>query len=150
MCIRDRHNGEVKALVGGYSYISSEFNRATQAQRQPGSAFKPIVYAAALENGYLPNTLILDAPFVIDDYSKDGIWRPTNYGDKFYGLSTLRLGVEKSRNLMTVRLSDRIGLDKIAKISTDLGIYEKFPYVISSSLGSLESSLLKITSAYAS
>ena len=96
--------------------------------------FKPIVYLAALENGYSPVTKVLDAPFVIDDYSKDGIWRPTNYGDKFYGLSTLRLGIEKSRNLMTVRLSDRIGLDKIAKISTDLGIYEKFPYLISSSL----------------
>ena len=109
-----------------------------------GSSFKPIVYLTALENGYSPVSKVLDAPFVIDDYSKDGIWRPTNYGDKFYGSSTLRLGIEKSRNLMTVRLSDRLGLEKIAKISKDLGIYDKFPFLISSSLGSLESSLLKL------
>ncbi len=148
LVVLENKTGRILAMVGGYD-SSSSFNRTTQAKRQLGSSFKPIVYLSALENGYTPVSKVLDAPFVIDDYSKDGIWRPTNYGDKFYGLSTLRLGIEKSRNLMTVRLSDRIGLDKIAKISTDLGIYEKFPYVISSSLGSLESSLLKITSAYA-
>ncbi len=148
LVVLENKTGRILAMVGGYD-ASSSFNRSTQAKRQLGSSFKPIVYLTALENGYSPVSKILDAPFVIDDYSKDGIWRPTNYGDKFYGLSTLRLGIEKSRNLMTVRLSDRIGLEKIAKISTDLGIYEKFPYLISSSLGSLESSLLKITSAYA-
>ena len=148
LVVLENKTGRILAMVGGYD-SSSSFNRSTQAKRQLGSSFKPIVYLAALENGYSPVTKVLDAPFVIDDYSKDGIWRPTNYGDKFYGLSTLRLGIEKSRNLMTVRLSDRVGLDKIAKISTDLGIYEKFPYLISSSLGSLESSLIKITSAYA-
>ena len=149
LVVLENNTGRILAMVGGYD-SSSSFNRSTQAKRQLGSSFKPIVYLAALENGYSPVTKVLDAPFVIDDYSKDGIWRPTNYGDKFYGLSTLRLGIEKSRNLMTVRLSDRIGLEKIAKISKDLGIYEKFPYLISSSLGSLESSLVKITSAYAS
>ncbi len=148
LVVLENKTGRILAMVGGYD-SSSSFNRSTQAKRQLGSSFKPIVYLSALENGYSPVSKVLDAPFVIDDYSKDGIWRPTNYGDKFYGLSTLRLGIEKSRNLMTVRLSDRIGLDKIAKISTDLGIYDNFPYVISSSLGSLESSLLKITSAYA-
>ena len=148
LIVLENNTGRILAMVGGYD-SSSSFNRSTQAKRQLGSSFKPIVYLAALENGYSPVTKVLDAPFVIDDFSKDGIWRPTNYGDKFYGLSTLRLGIEKSRNLMTVRLSDRIGLDKIGKISTDLGIYEKFPYLISSSLGSLESSLIKITSAYA-
>ena len=148
LVVLENKTGRILAMVGGYD-ASSSFNRVTQAKRQLGSSFKPIVYLAALENGYSPVSKVLDAPFVIDDYSKDGIWRPTNYGDKFYGLSTLRLGIEKSRNLMTVRLSDRIGLEKIAKISTDLGIYDKFPYLISSSLGSLESSLLKITSAYA-
>ena len=148
LVVLENNTGRILAMVGGYD-SSSSFNRSTQAKRQLGSSFKPIVYLAALENGYSPVTKVLDAPFVIDDYSKDGIWRPTNYGDKFYGLSTLRLGIEKSRNLMTVRLSDRIGLDKIAKISKDLGIYEKFPYLISSSLGSLESTLMKITSAYA-
>ena len=148
LVVLENNTGRILAMVGGYD-SSSSFNRSTQAKRQLGSSFKPIVYLAALENGYSPVTKVLDAPFVIDDYSKDGIWRPTNYGDKFYGLSTLRLGIEKSRNLMTVRLSDKIGLDKIAKVSKDLGIYEKFPYLISSSLGSLESSLIKITSAYA-
>ncbi len=148
LVVLENKTGRILAMVGGYD-SSSSFNRSTQAKRQLGSSFKPMVYLAALENGYSPVTKVLDAPFVIDDYSKDGIWRPTNYGDKFYGLSTLRLGIEKSRNLMTVRLSDKIGLEKIAKISTDLGIYEKFPYLISSSLGSLESSLIKITSAYA-
>ena len=147
LVVLENNTGRILAMVGGYD-SSSSFNRVTQAKRQLGSSFKPIVYIAALENGYSPVSKVLDAPFVIDDYSKDGIWRPTNYGDKFYGLSTLRLGIEKSRNLMTVRLSDRVGLEKIAKISMDLGIYDKFPYLISSSLGSLESSLIKITSAY--
>lgn len=149
MVVLENDTGRVLAMVGGYD-ASSSFNRSTQAKRQLGSSFKPIVYLTALENGYTPISKILDAPFVIDDYSKDGIWRPTNYGDKFYGPSTLRLGIEKSRNLMTVRLSDRLGLEKIAKISKELGVYKKFPYLISSSLGSLESTLIKITSAYAS
>ena len=100
--------------------------------------------------GILQLVKFLDAPFVIDDMSKDGVWRPTNYGDKFYGLSTLRLGIEKSRNLMTIRLSDLVGLDKVSQISKELGIYDDFPLLISSSLGSLESSLLKITAGYAS
>ena len=147
LIVLENNTGRILAMVGGYD-ASSSFNRSTQAKRQLGSSFKPIVYLAALENGYSPVSKILDAPFVMDDYSKDGIWRPTNYGDKFYGSSTLRMGIEKSRNLMTVRLSDQLGLDKIADISLDLGIY-KFPPLISSSLGSLESSLVKITSAYA-
>ena len=92
---------------------------------------------------------MLDAPFVVDDYSDKGVWRPTNYGDKFYGLSTLRLGIEKSRNLMTVRFSDQLGLEKIANLSKKLGVYEEFPSLISSSLGSLESTLQRITAAYA-
>ncbi len=141
--------GRVLAMVGGYD-SSSSFNRAVQAKRQLGSSFKPFVYITALENGYSPVSKILDAPFVIDDLSKDGVWRPTNYGDKFYGLSTLRLGIEKSRNLMTIRLSDKIGLEKLSELSKDLDIYKDFPLLISSSLGSLESSLMKITSAYAS
>jgi penicillin-binding protein 1A len=149
LVVLENNTGRVLAMVGGYD-SSSSFNRSTQAKRQLGSSFKPIVYLAALDNGYTPVSKVLDAPFVIDDLSKDGIWRPTNYGEKFYGLSTLRLGIEKSRNLMTVRLSDQLGLDRIATISQGLGVYEKFPHLISSSLGSLESSLIKITSAYAS
>ena len=149
MVVIDNFTGRVLAMVGGYD-SSSSFNRVTQAKRQLGSSFKPFVYITALENGYTPISKVLDAPFVIDDLSKDGVWRPTNYGDKFYGLSTLRLGIEKSRNLMTIRLSDQIGLDKVSKISKKLGIYEDFPLLISSSLGSLESSLIKITAGYAS
>ncbi len=148
--VMDPFNGKVKALVGGYSFESSEFNRVTQAKRQPGSAFKPIVYAAALENGFQPNSLILDAPFV----SKQGLglkkWKPQNYGKKFYGPSTLRMGVEKSRNLMTVRVAQKLGFEKIAKISKDLGVYENVPELLSVSLGSNETTLLKITNAYCS
>ncbi len=148
--VMDPFNGKVKALVGGYSFISSEFNRATQAKRQPGSAFKPIVYAAALENGFLPNSLILDAPFVSKQGEGLKKWKPQNYGKKFYGPSTLRMGVEKSRNLMTVRVAQQLGFDKIAKISKDLGIYEDVPELLSVSLGSNETTLLKITNAYCS
>ncbi len=146
--VMNPHDGKVKALVGGYSFVSSEFNRATQAKRQPGSAFKPIVYSAALENGYLPNSVVLDAPFV----SKQGAglkkWKPENYGKKFYGLSTLRKGIEKSRNLMTVRIAQTVGFNKISKISKDLGIYENVPELLSVSLGSNETTLLKLTNAY--
>ena len=148
MVVMDPHNGKVKALVGGYSFKSSEFNRATQAKRQPGSAFKPIVYASALENGFLPNSLILDAPFV----SEQGVglkdWKPENYGKKFYGPSTLRKGIEKSRNLMTVRIAQKLGFDKISKTSVDLGVYENVPELLSVSLGSNETTLLKLTNAY--
>ena len=148
--VMDPFNGKVKALVGGYSFVSSEFNRVTQAKRQPGSAFKPIVYAAALENGFLPNSLILDAPFVSKQGEGLKKWKPQNYGKKFYGPSTLRMGVEKSRNLMTVRVAQQLGFDKIAKISKDLGVYEDVPELLSVSLGSNETTLLKITNAYCS
>ena len=143
-------NGEIKALVGGYSFVSSEFNRATQAKRQPGSAFKPIVYAAALENGYLPNSLILDAPFVSEQGAGLKDWKPENYGKKFYGPSTLRKGIEKSRNLMTVRIAQSVGFDEISNISKKLGVYEDIPELLSVSLGSNETTLLNLTSAYSS
>ena len=148
--VMDPFSGKVKALVGGYSYESSEFNRVTQAKRQPGSAFKPIVYAAALENGFLPNSLILDAPFVSKQGEGLKKWKPQNYGKKFYGPSTLRTGVEKSRNLMTVRVAQKLGFEKIAQISKDLGVYDKVPELLSVSLGSNETTLLKITNAYCS
>ena len=119
ICVLNPFNGDVKALVGGFSYKSSEFNRVTQAQRQPGSAFKPIVYAAALENGYSPNSIILDAPFVESQGIGLKDWKPENYGKKFYGPSTLRTGIEKSRNLMTVRIAQKVGFDQISKITKD-------------------------------
>ncbi len=146
--VMNPHNGKVKALVGGYSFESSEFNRATQAKRQPGSAFKPVVYASALENGYLPNSLILDAPFVSEQGEGLQKWKPENYGKKFYGPSTMRKGIEKSRNLMTVRIAQKLGFSKISKTSKDLGVYEKVPELLSVSLGSHETTLLNLTNAY--
>ncbi len=146
----DPHNGDVKALVGGFNFKSSEFNRVTQAKRQPGSAFKPIVYAAALENGYSPNSIILDAPFVESQGVGLKDWKPENYGKKFYGPTTLRKGIEYSRNLMTVRVAKSLGLDKILELSNKLEIYDDIPELLSVSLGSAETSLLNLTSAYAS
>ena len=145
----DPFNGKIKALVGGFSFKSSEFNRATQAKRQPGSAFKPFVYAAALENNYSPNSIILDAPFIAEQGVGLKNWKPENYGKKFYGPSTLRKGIEYSRNLMTVRIAENIGLSKIIKLSKDLNIYDELPELLSVSLGSAETTLLNITSAYA-
>ncbi len=142
--------GQIKALVGGFSFKSSEFNRATQAKRQPGSAFKPFVYAAALENNYTPNTIILDAPFIAEQGFGLKNWKPENYGKQFYGPTTLRKGIEYSRNLMTVRIAESLGLNKILKLSRDLEIYEDIPELLSVSLGSAETTLLKLTSAYAS
>ncbi len=146
--VMNPHNGKVKALVGGYSFVSSEFNRATQAKRQPGSAFKPIVYAAALENGFLPNSIVLDAPFVSEQGEGLKNWKPENYGKKFYGPSTLRKGIEKSRNLMTVRVAQNLGFDKISHVSKSLGVYDNVPELLSVSLGSNETTLLKLTNAY--
>ncbi len=148
--VLDAHTGDVKALVGGFNFKSSEFNRVTQAKRQPGSAFKPIVYAAALENGFSPNSIILDAPFVESQGVGLKDWKPENYGKKFYGPSTLRKGIEYSRNLMTVRIAKMLGLNKILKLSDRLEIYSDIPELLSVSLGAAETSLLNLTSAYAS
>ncbi len=146
----DPFTGRVLALSGGFSFKNSEFNRATQAFRQPGSAFKPFVYALALENGYTPATLILDAPIVFDQGEDLKLWKPENYGKKFYGPSTLRTGVEKSRNLMTVRIAQNVGIKKIAQFAEDLNIYENPEELLSLSLGSSETTLLKLTAAYCS
>ena len=146
--VMDPYTGRVLAMVGGFSFKLSEFNRATQAKRQPGSAFKPIVYAAALENGFTPSTLILDAPFVMDQGEGLKTWKPENYGKKFYGPSTLRTGLEKSRNLMTVRVAQKVGFDKISKITKDFGIYDAIPELLSVSLGAAETTLIQLTNAY--
>tara|TARA_B100002051_G_scaffold252404_1_gene265494 strand:+ start:2964 stop:5249 length:2286 start_codon:yes stop_codon:yes gene_type:complete len=148
--VMDPYTGRVLALNGGFSFKNSEFNRATQALRQPGSAFKPFVYALALENGYTPASLILDAPIVFDQGEDLKLWKPENYGKKFYGPSTLRTGVEKSRNLMTVRIAQNIGIKKIAKFATELNIYKNPEELLSLSLGSSETTLLRLTSAYCS
>ena len=148
--VMDPYTGRVLALSGGFSFKSSEFNRATQALRQPGSAFKPFVYALALENKYTPSSLVLDAPIVLDQGVDLKKWKPENYGKKFYGPSTLRVGLEKSRNLMTVRIAQNLGVDKLARFSKDLKIYDNPEELISISLGSAETTLLSLTSAYSS
>ena len=144
----DPYTGRILALSGGFSFKKSEFNRASQANRQPGSAFKPFVYALALENNYTPTSLILDAPLVLDQGDDLKMWKPENYGKKFYGPSTLRIGLEKSRNLMTVRIAQDIGIEKIINFSKDLKIYENPEELLSISLGSAETTLLNLTSAY--
>ena len=148
--VMDPFTGRVLAMVGGFSFRLSEFNRATQAKRQPGSAFKPIVYAAALEKGFTPSSLVLDAPFVIEQGEGLKTWKPENYGKKFYGPSTLRTGIEKSRNLMTVRIAQKVGFEKISQITKKFGIYEDVPELLSVSLGAAETTLIQLTNAYSS
>ena len=145
----DPHTGRIFAISGGISFNNSEFNRATQAFRQPGSAFKPFVYLTALENGFSPNSKILDAPFVIDQGSDLGKWSPSNYTNKFYGLSTMRLGLEKSRNLMTIRLAQMIGIESIVNKAKELNISNNLDPVLSMALGAGETTLEKLTIAYA-
>ena len=146
--VMDPYTGRVLAMVGGFSFKLSEFNRATQAERQPGSAFKPFVYAAALESGFTPSTLVLDAPFVIEQGIGLKTWKPENYGKKFYGPSTLRTGLEKSRNLMTVRVAQDVGFEKISKITNSFGIYKDVPELLSVALGAAETTLVQLTNAY--
>jgi len=145
----DPHTGRVLAMQGGFAYGDSEFNRATQAQRQPGSAFKPLVYAAALENGFTPSSLVLDAPMVIDQGPGLPKWKPTNYSGEFYGPSTLRVGLEKSRNLMTVRLAQSIGIAKVNAYAQRFGVMQDMPSLLSAALGAGETTLLDLTAAYA-
>ena len=145
----DPHSGKVLALSGGFSFKISEFNRATQAKRQPGSAFKPFVYMSALKEGFTPSTLILDAPYVIDQGPGLPKWKPSNYAEKFYGLGTLRLGVEKSRNLMTIRLADKIGMKKILKTAEDFNLHKGLDNNLSMALGAGVVTLKDLTNAYA-
>ena len=147
--VLDPFTGDVLALSGGFNFKTSEFNRVTQARRQPGSAFKPIVYAAALEKGFAPNSIILDAPFVESQGVGLKNWKPENYGKKFYGPSTLRKGIEYSRNLMTVRIAKILGLEEILTLSKKLNIYDEIPELLSVSLVAAEPTLMNLTSAYA-
>lgn len=144
----DPHTGRVLAMAGGFSFSASQFNRATQAYRQPGSSFKPFVYAAALDNGYTPSSVVLDGPIKVDQGGTLGIWEPKNYGGKFAGPSTLRLGIEKSRNLMTVRLAKDMGMPLVAQYAERFGIYDKMLPVLSMSLGSGETTVMRMAAAY--
>ncbi|MDH2328724.1 penicillin-binding protein 1A [Cereibacter sp. SYSU M97828] len=143
----DVNTGRVLAMQGGFSYQDSVFNRATQAQRQPGSAFKPFVYAAALDSGYTPATIVVDAP--IEVQTPQGLWTPKNASNRFYGPTPLRTGIEQSRNLMTVRLAQEVGMDVVAGYAERFGVYSPMSTFLANSLGAQETTLLKMVSAYA-
>ncbi len=146
----DPHTGRILAMAGGYSFWKSQFNRVTQAERQPGSSFKPFVYAAALENGYTPASLVLDAPFVDFDIEADDFWAPGNYAaGRFYGLTTMRIGLEQSRNLMTVRMAQDIGMEPVAELAERMGLYEKLDPFLAMSLGAGETTLVDLAKGYA-
>jgi penicillin-binding protein 1A len=140
--------GDILAMSGGFSFNLSQFNRSTQAKRQPGSAFKPFVYISALKKGFTPSTLILDAPYVIDQGPGLPKWKPANYSDEFYGLTTMRTGIEKSRNLMTIRLANKIGIEAILSSAKDFSIEKFLDKNMSMSLGSGLVTLIDITNAY--
>jgi len=143
----DVNTGRVIAMQGGFSYQSSVFNRATQAERQPGSSFKPFVYAAALDSGYSPATIIVDAPIELD--TPQGIWRPKNASNQFYGPTPMRTGIEQSRNLMTVRIAQEIGMQTVAGYAERFGVYDRLEPFLANSLGAQESTLFKMVAAYA-
>jgi penicillin-binding protein 1A len=149
MVVMDPLTGRVLALVGGFSFDQSQFDRATQAMRQPGSSFKPFVYSAALDNGYTPSSIVLDAPIEIDQGPGIGVWRPENYANgKYAGPATLRFGIEQSRNLMTVRLAQDIGMPLIGEYAKRFGIYDSLPNYLSYSLGAGETTVLRMVTAY--
>ena len=142
----DVDTGRVLAMQGGFSYQHSVFNRATQATRQPGSSFKPFVYAAALDSGFTPATIVVDAPIEIN--TPQGLWRPRNYSNRFYGPAPLRTGIEQSRNLMTVRLAQEVGMDIVARYAERFGVYDDMSRYLANSLGSEETTLYKMVAAY--
>lgn len=146
--VLDPHSGDVLAMSGGFSFKLSQFNRSTQAKRQPGSAFKPLVYISALKSGFTPSTLILDAPYVIDQGPGLPKWKPANYSDIFYGLTTMRTGIEKSRNLMTIRLANKIGINEILNTAKDLSVDKNLEENMSMSLGTGLVTLIDLTNAY--
>jgi penicillin-binding protein 1A len=135
-------------MVGGFSFSASQFNRATQAYRQPGSSFKPFVYAAALDNGYTPSSVVMDAPVEIVQDGTGEVWRPQNYSNQFYGPSTLRTGIEQSRNVMTVRLAQDMGMPLVSEYARRFGVYDNLLPVLAMSLGSGETTLLRMVSGY--
>jgi penicillin-binding protein 1A len=145
----DPHTGRVLALVGGFSYSLSQFNRATQAYRQPGSSFKPFVYSAALDNGYTPSSVVMDAPIEIDQGPGLPPWMPENYSNEYYGPSTLRTGIEQSRNVMTVRLAQDMGMPLVAEYARRFGVVDNLQPVLSMALGAGESTVLRMTAGYA-
>ncbi|MCQ0092743.1 PBP1A family penicillin-binding protein [Roseovarius sp. M141] len=143
----DVNTGRVLAMQGGFSYQNSVFNRATQAKRQPGSSFKPFVYAAALDSGYSPATIVVDAPIEVN--TPQGLWRPRNSSNRYYGPTPLRTGIEQSRNLMTIRLAQEVGMETVASYAERFGVYENMGPYLANALGSEESTVYKMVAAYA-
>ncbi len=146
--VMDPHNGRVLALVGGFSFAESQFDRAVQARRQPGSSFKPIVYAAALDNGYTPSTIVNDAVIAIDQGNGQPLWKPENYDKQVHGPQPLRIGIEKSRNLMTIRLAQDVGMPIVSEYARRFGVYDDLPPLLSMALGAGETTLMRLTAAY--
>jgi penicillin-binding protein 1A len=143
----DTNTGRVLAMQGGFSYQYSVFNRATQATRQPGSSFKPFVYASALDSGYSPATIIIDAP--IEVATPQGLWRPKNSSDTYFGAAPMRLGIERSRNLMTIRLAQDVGMNVVADYAERFGVYDDMDPFLANALGAQETTLFKMVAAYA-
>ncbi len=144
----DVNSGRVLAMQGGFSYQHSVFNRVTQAQRQPGSAFKPFVFAAALDSGYTPATIVIDAPIEVDT-GRGQIWRPTNYSNRYYGPTPVRTGIEMSRNLMTVRMAQEVGMNVVGQYAERFGVYDRMQTYLANSLGAQETTLFRMVAAYA-
>jgi penicillin-binding protein 1A len=149
MVVMDPWTGRVLAMVGGFSFDQSQFNRATQAYRQPGSSFKPIVYSAALDNGYTPSTVVVDAPIEIDQGQGGGVWRPENFSSgKYLGPTTLRNALRLSLNTVTVRLAQDIGMPLIGEYAHRFGVYDELPNYLSYALGAGETTALRMVTAY--
>ncbi len=149
MVVMDPWTGRVLAMVGGFSFDQSQFNRATQAYRQPGSSFKPLVYSSALDNGYTPSTVVVDAPIEIDQGQGAGVWRPENYSTgKYYGPQTLRNALQKSLNTVTVRLAQDIGMPLIGEYAKRFGVYDELPNYLSYALGAGETTVMRMVTAY--
>ena len=149
MVAMDPHTGRVLAMVGGFSFDQSQFNRATQAFRQPGSSFKPIVYSSALDNGYTPSTVLMDAPIEIDQGQGGGVWRPDNFSkEKYHGPTTLRNALRWSLNTVTVRLAQDIGMPLIIEYARRFGVYDDLPNYLSYALGAGETTVMRMVTAY--
>ena len=147
--VMDTQTGRVLAMSGGWSYARSQFNRAVQAARQPGSAFKPFVYLAAMDAGFTPASVVLDAPFSYDPGYGQPIWSPKNYGGDFLGPTTVRRGLEASRNLMTVRMAQQVGMKKVVEVAKEFGVVDQMGAYLPMALGAGETTLLRMTMAYA-
>jgi penicillin-binding protein 1A len=144
----EAQTGKVQAMIGGYDFNRSEFNRATQALRLPGSAFKPIVYSAAMDNGFTPSSIIVDSPIIYDDPAQEVKWKPANYSEKFYGPTPLRTGIVQSRNVITIKLVQKLGIQTVIQYARRFGIQQELPEDLSISLGSMSVTPMELTTAY--